>query len=102
MSSLRDLTRVMRSKNAGVDYITLDFIFKDHDAYETVLASRKLSRAAVAETLGVDVDAIEFYLAIPAMDAIKFSVRRPAPCGSPGERDIYGVRQYAPFINLRI
>jgi hypothetical protein len=37
----------------------------------------------------------------PAL-AIKFTIRRERPSGSPGERDVFGAQQYAPPFDLRI
>ncbi|RMF93338.1 MAG: DUF4387 family protein, partial [Nitrospinota bacterium] len=40
---LRDLASTIRSKNAGVDHITFDIIFKDQETYEQVKKSGVLS-----------------------------------------------------------
>ena len=37
----------------------------------------------------------------PAL-AIKFTIRRERPSGSPGERDVFGAQQYAPLFDLPI
>jgi Domain of unknown function (DUF4387) len=34
--------------------------------------------------------------------AIKFTIRRDRPSGSPGERDVFGAQQYAPLFDLPI
>jgi hypothetical protein len=34
--------------------------------------------------------------------AIKFTIRRERPSGSPGERDVFGAQQYAPLFDLPI
>lgn len=102
MAKLSELTRTLRSKNAGVDYITFDFIFKDRATYDRAVEGGWLAPASAARVLGLSPDAIEHHMQIPSMHAVKFSVRRPRPSGSPGEHDIYGAQQCAPFVDLEV
>jgi hypothetical protein len=53
MASLRDLASTIRSKNAGVDHITFDVIFRDRGNFERVRDSNVLSRDKVARLFGV-------------------------------------------------
>ena len=45
---LSQIAKTIRSKNAGVDKITFDVIFPDHDSFEMVRRSRALTRETVA------------------------------------------------------
>src|ERR1700732_1774081 len=90
---LFDLAKTIRSKNAGVDRITFDIIFADRATYERVRRSGVLSRDAICRIFGIAseriTDCVEFD---PAL-AIKFTIRRSIPSGSPGDGDIFGSQQ---------
>ena len=59
-----------------------------------------LSREAVCRIFAIDVaqltDHVEFD---PAM-AIKFTMYRRLPSGSPGDADIFGSQQYGPLLDI--
>ena len=102
MPKLSDLTRVLRSKNAGVDRITFDFIFKDKESYARVINSGVLSPESISHILNLKLEDINNYMKLEGYNTIKFSVRRTAPSGSPGEHDIYGAQQCAPFVEVDV
>ena len=80
---LAEIAKTIRSKNAGVDKISFDVIFPDRVAYDHVRESGVLSREAVCRIFGIDraqiTDHVEFH---PAL-AIKFTIYRRVPSGSP-------------------
>jgi len=101
-AKLVDLAKTIRSKNAGTDKITFDIIFNDKEAYERVKASGRLTKETVAKLYNISVDRIcDFVEFDPAM-AIKFTIYRNKPSGSPGERDIFGCQQYPPLYDIEI
>lgn len=50
---LVDLAKTIRSKNAGVDKITFDIIFKEKENYEIVKKSKVLSKKSIAKLFGI-------------------------------------------------
>ncbi len=101
MTKLRDLAKVIRSKNAGALLITLDVIFDDEETYKRVLDSGALSPRTIAPLYKVsdnEVAVIPFDVAL----AIKITIPRPVPAGSPGDADIYGAQQHAPLMEIVI
>ena len=101
MTKLRDLAKVIRSKNAGALLITLDVIFDDEETYKRVLDSGALSPRTIAPLYKVsdnEVAVIPFDVAL----AIKITMPRPIPAGSPGDADIYGAQQHAPLMEIEI
>jgi hypothetical protein len=101
MTKLRDLAKVIRSKNAGALLISLDVIFEDEETYQRVLDSGALSPRAIAPLYSVsdnEVAVIPFDVAL----AIKITMPRPVPAGSPGDADIYGAQQHAPLMEIEI
>ena len=102
MPRLFDLAKTIRSKNAGVDRITFDVIFADKATYEHVRRSGCLARGAVCKLFGIDDDRITDYVQFDAANAIKFTIRRTSPSGSPGDGDVFGSQQYAPLLDVEV
>ena len=46
---LSQIAKTVRSKNAGVDLITFDIIFRDREPYERVKLAKVLTRETVAK-----------------------------------------------------
>ena len=99
---LRELARTIRSKNAGVDHITFDIILRDRETFERVRDSGALSVASVARLFGIEPERVSHFTAFEPANAIKFTVRRLRPSGSPGESDVFGSQQYAPLFSVRV
>lgn len=99
---LVDLAKTIRSKNAGTDKITFDIIFREKENYERVKKSGVLTRERVAALFGIPEERIsDFHDFDPAL-AIKFTLYRSRPSGSPGESDIFGCQQYPPLLDLEV
>jgi hypothetical protein len=99
---LSDLAKTIRSKNAGVDKITFDVIFADREPYERVKRARVLTREKVASLYGIPVDRICDFVEFDPANAIKFTIYRLQPSGSPGDPDIFGCQQYAPLLDIEV
>ena len=102
MTALKDLAKTIRSKNAGVDLVTFDIIFEDFDTYRAVCDSGVLTRESVARLYRVDPSVIVEFVTFDPAPAIKFTLRRDRPSGSPGDPDIFGSQQYAPLLDLEV
>ena len=99
---LSDLAKTIRSKNAGVDKITFDVIFTDRAPYERVKKAGVLTREKVAKLYGIPVERISDFVEFDPANAIKFTIYRLRPSGSPGDPDIFGSQQYAPLLDLEV
>src|SRR5579875_1890068 len=95
---LFDLAKTIRSKNAGIDHITFDVIFPDRAAYDRVRRSGVLSREAICRIYGIASDRITDHVEFDPALAIKFTIRRLRPSGSPGDADIFGSQQHGPLL----
>jgi len=100
--TLSELAKTIRSKNAGVDQITFDVVFRDRETYELVKRSRALSPEAVMRLYSIPRERITTFVEFDPALAIKFTIRRERPSGSPGERDVFGAQQYAPLFDLPV
>jgi hypothetical protein len=99
---LSELAKTIRSKNAGVDKITFDVIFPDRATYERVRDSGVLSPAAVCRIFGIDEAQITDHVAFEPALAIKFTMYRRLPSGSPGDADVFGSQQYGPLLDIDV
>lgn len=102
MTRLVELAKTIRSKNAGVDAVTFDIIFDDPATYRRVRDSGAITPQLVADLYHVDLDTITDFVSFDPANAIKFTLRRPMPSGSPGDPDIYGSQQYPPLFDIEI
>ncbi len=99
---LSALAKTIRSKNAGVDKITFDVIFRDRDTYERVKRARVLTRESVCAIYRIPASRIADFVEFDPGNAIKFTIFRLRPSGSPGDPDIFGAQQYAPLLDLEV
>jgi len=99
---LSELAKTIRSKNAGVNKITFDIIFRTAEAYETVKRSKAITRETMAKLLNIPEGRIADFVEYDPGFAIKFTIYRLRPSGSPGDPDIFGAQQYAPLLDVEI
>lgn len=99
---LIDLAKTIRSKNAGVDKITFDIIFNEKENYELVKESKIITKESIAELFKIPEEKICDFVEFDPAYAIKFTIYRDFPSGSPGDPDIFGCQQYPPLLNIEI
>lgn len=104
MARLRDLAKVIRSKNAGPYEITFDIMFPDRDSYEYVKKSGVLNEETICRLYHTTPDHIVAMLFFEPALAFKFTLIRPGKSlqGSIGEHDTYGTQQHAPLLDLEV
>lgn len=99
-TTLGQLAKTVRSKNAGTDRITFDVIFADQATYAHVRDSGALTRQTVRELYRVPDSQITDFVAFDPAFAIKFTLQRTAASGNPGEHDVFGCQQYPPLLDV--
>ena len=101
-ATLKDIAKVIRSKNSGPFEITFDVIFDDQAAYRRVKASGALDQAKMEQLYNVpSSDVVVCMFFDPAM-AFKMTLRRHWAQGSVGERDTFGAQQHAPLLDIEV
>jgi hypothetical protein len=101
-TALKNLAKTIRSKNAGVNKITFDIIFRDKANYERVKKSGAMTRETMAKLYAIPPERISDFVEYDPAYAIKFTIYRLRPSGSAGDGDIFGAQQYAPLLDLMI
>jgi len=102
VKTLGELAKTVRSKNAGTDKITFDIIFREKGNYELVKNSGKLTKKTICELYGIPESRISDFVEFDPAYAIKFTIFRLQPSGSPGESDVFGCQQYPPLLGIEI
>ena len=102
MAKLSTLAKTIRSKNAGVDLITFDIIFTARATYERVKRAKVLTRESICKLYRIDPARIADFVEFDPGNAIKFTIYRVRPSGSPGDPDIFGAQQYAPLLDIEV
>jgi len=102
MRKLKDVAKIVRSKNSGPFELTLDVIFADDETFEKASRAKIITKEKVAATYGIDVDTVLDIIEFPVARAIKATLVRPLPSGNLGERDVYGAQQHAPLMEMEV
>lgn len=100
--TLGQLAKTLRSKNAGVDRITFDIMFPERETYDLVRNSGAVTRKTVSELFDIEEGRITDFVEFDPALAIKFTIQRFAPSGSPGDSDVFGSQQYPPLLDVEI
>ena len=101
MPRLRDLAKVLRSKNAGPFNITFDVMFKNETDYRRAEASRVFTPARIGKILKYPDNAIRIVFFPPAW-AVKITVPRRHSSGAFDDTDVFGCQQHAPLLDVEI
>ncbi|WP_396613846.1 DUF4387 domain-containing protein (plasmid) [Haloferax sp. S1W] len=101
MTTLRSLAQVIRSKNAGIHYVTIDIMFDSPATYQAVKESGALTTAVFADAYELSESDVRFFEYDPGL-AFKVTIPRTQSAGSPGDSDIYGAQQYAPVLDIEV
>lgn len=101
MTQLHQLARLIRSKNAGPFELTIDVMFADEASYRRVVDAGVLDTERIAALYRVDPADVRLFRADVAL-AVKVSLPRPTPSGSPTDTDIFGGQFHSPIVCLEV
>ena len=100
-ATIADLSVLVRSKNAGPFWLTIDIMFDEAEKYRRVRDGDVINRAGIAAMFGREPGDI-IVVNHDAALAIKVSFPRPQSSGSKHDSDAYGGQQYAPLLGLEV
>jgi hypothetical protein len=101
MTTLGELARLIRSKNAGPFELTFDIMFSEEDKFKRVRDSNVLSRELIAKIYRIAPEDVKFFV-VPEALAFKASIPRPLFQGDLLDTDNHGGQQYAPLIDIEV
>lgn len=101
ITTLGQVAELVRSKNAGPFWQTLDVFFGGKDAYERIVASGVITADAVSDLYKIDADDVLIF-EMPAINVIKISFPRLVAAGSFEDRDMHAGQQHVLLAALPI
>jgi len=101
MKTLGQCAKLIRSKNAGPFWLTIDVMFDDPATYRAVRDQHVVTVELIGRLYGQPADRISVFEHDAAL-AIKISLPRPHSSGSPLDTDVFGGQQYAPLLDLNV
>ena len=100
MTTLGQLATLVRSKNAGPFWVTVDIFLPDAAAYECAAALSALTDVdALAERYAVSANAVKVFL-LPDLHAIKISFPRASAQGGAHDRDMHSGQQSVQLLDI--
>lgn len=102
MAYLKDIAKIIRSKNAGPFEVTMDIIFQNMEDYQWVLSSGVVSRELISHLYHLDEERIITLSGFDAARAIKITLPRPRKQGSIGETDMHAAQQHVPLMFIEV
>ena len=101
MAKLWQVSKLIRSKNAGPFELTFDVIFKDRATYEKVRDAKIINAAWFAKTYRLTPEVVSV-VNYDAASAIKVTIPRPVISGDIDDTDVFGGQQYGPLVDLEV
>lgn len=102
MTYLKDIAKIIRSKNAGPFEVTMDIIFQNEEDYRRVLDGGVINRELVSKLYHIDPEKIITLSSFDAARAIKITLPRPRKQGSIGETDMHAAQQHVPLMLIEL
>jgi hypothetical protein len=99
--TIGDVAELVRSKNAGPFWQTLDIFLPDDATYELVAGSPALNEQAIADAYRTPVETVMIFR-LPPIRVVKISFPRPVTQGGVRDRDMHAGQQHVPLARLRL
>ena len=102
MATLESYASVLRSKNAGPFYTTIDVFFDDPEVFEKIRTGDYLTAEAVASAYGLAEEEVYGIYWEEHAFGVKVTIRKRLPTDSTASTDIMGAHQHLPLAALEI
>jgi hypothetical protein len=99
--TLQDVLVSARSKKAGPFTVTIDLFFPDAETFHDVCRQKVIDKEVVGRLYSLPPEQVQIFEFEPAL-AIKVSMPRLVPGGSPGDVDVAGGQQFVPLLGVPI
>lgn len=101
MTRVGDVCDLVRSKNAGPFWITIDLFFDGPDMFARHARSPSLDAGAIARLYDVDAVQVRHFF-VESLALLKISFPRPTPQGGIEERDLHGGQQFVRLLGVEL
>jgi hypothetical protein len=99
IGTIGEIASLVRAKNAGPFWQTLDIFCDTDDDFRDVNAPNVVSVETIASLYHVDARTVRIYR-MPTLRAIKISFPRPTAQGGIHDRDLHAGQQHVPLLSL--
>ena len=99
MKRIKDVTRIMRSKNAGPFDLTLEIFFDSEESYREVKAKNAISKEVVSSLYSVPVEKVALFYC-DDIAAVKAVIPRLCSAGDVKDTDVFGAQQHGPILGI--
>jgi hypothetical protein len=101
MTTVHDVCRHLRSKNAGPFWVTVDLFFNSQDNFEKYHDCSALGPELFQRLYGTNPALVRRY-SIPSLLTVKISYPRVSPLGGVVERDMHSGQQYVRLLDVKL
>lgn len=101
MTTVKDVCRHVRSKNAGPYWVTFDLFFDGPESFAKYQDSPALGPPLFERLFGADPTLVRRY-PVPDLNVVKISYARTAPQGGMVERDMHCGQQFVRLLDVRL
>ena len=101
MTKLKDIAKLIRSKNAKSFLLTIDIMFEDEKTYQKVKKSGIINKQLISQLYNTPIENILFTECDEGY-AFKATIPRPIVQGDLGDGDIYGGQLHGPLLEVDI
>lgn len=99
--TIGQVAELVRSKNAGPFWQTLDVFLADDESYRLVAESPSIDEDVIARLYRVAADDVRIFR-LPSIRVVKISFPRPTPQGGVEDRDMHAGQQHVPIAELHL
>lgn len=99
--TIGEVAELVRSKNAGPFWQTLDVFLPDDETYRLVAESPSIDEDVIARLYRVAPDEVRIFR-LPAIRVVKMSFPRPTSQGGVDDRDMHAGQQHVPLAELEL
>lgn len=100
---LKELAPVIRSKNAGPYWFTVDIIFDNKSIYKSIKKLDIINKDLLSKLYNIEnPESISDVIYFDEGYAIKFNIKREHSSGSVYDGDVLGMQQHAPMLDVEI
>ncbi len=98
MTTVNDVCRHVRSKNAGPFWVTIDLFFDGPESFARYATSPSLDAEHIAALFQTDPELVKHF-PVPSLNVLKISYPRATPQGGVVERDMHSGQQYVRLLD---
>jgi hypothetical protein len=101
MATVGEVCSLVRSKNAGPFWITIDFFFDGPESFARYAEHPALGGETFAALYGADPAMVKRF-PVKSLDMLKVSYPRAAPQGGEVERDLHAGQQFVRLLGIEL